>query len=346
MPPHRPPLLRAAAAVLFALAALATCAREPPVSATRRLVDRSSRLAAQQRARVERYLRFVRAERGIDCRVVLAGEGDRGAPEDEAEHWFRKLAVGSDDDGRGLLLWLDAGRRLARIEVAYALEGVVPDLSAAWILEAYVGPHARGDELAAGIEAAIEGLVDRVAPRRAELAEAAASAGSGGAGARSDLAAEPAAPVAELDLAPRPDPRSTRELELAMLRAGRYEQEAAIYDEAWRRARRGRWTPARLREIARRFDRPYEIATEGDHAVAYYPAARDLGPTLLRREAAGWIIDASAGARLVVYDYSNERWYLVDEPSPYVALLRGVYRLERGRLGDGRPAWWIAPAGG
>jgi uncharacterized protein len=334
--------------VALALAFAAASCSSPPVPPAAPLVDLSGALDAAARARVERYLRFVREGRGIDYRVVLAEAGTE-SPEVEAERWFRELDVGTGNDGRGLLLWLDPAGRRARIEVGYALEGAVPDLSAAWILDGYLAPHAReraAGELAAGIEAAIEGLIDRVAVHADAGAIAAdtAAPGSGGAGARTDLAAEPLPPGdLVLDLAPQPDPRAVRDLELEMMRAGHYYPTAVIYDEPWRRTRpRGRFRPERLREIARRFDRPYQVTVDGDHAAAYYLDAPDLGPTLLRREPDGWILDATAGARLVVYDDSNERWYLVDEPgSPYVALLREVYPMTRGRLQDGRAAWWI-----
>jgi hypothetical protein len=335
---------------VLALALVAAACGAPDPVAGPLLVDRSATLDATAAQRIERYLGWVRDEYGVDYRVVVDGAGGPASPAAEAERWFRELAVGGATGGRGLLLWVDPRLRRAHIEVGYALEGAVPDLSAAWILDAYLAPRVRAEELPASLEAAIEGLVDRLRPRLDSLVESGATAGSGGAGAGSDLARAPDPPeppddpLADRDLLSRADPRAVRDRELRMMAAGRYEPEAPIYDEAWRRtARRGHWSPERLREIARRFDRPYEIASDGDHAVAHYPGARDLGPTLLRREADGWIIDATAGARLIVYDYSNTSWYLVDEPTPYHALLHAAYRLEHGRLQDGRAAWWIAP---
>jgi hypothetical protein len=52
---------------------------------------------------------------------------------------------------------------------------------------------------------------------------------------------------------------------------------------AWRRAARpGAWSPGRLREIARQWDRPYQLWIEEPIAIAYYPDAKALGPTLRR----------------------------------------------------------------
>jgi len=326
------------------LVAIPACERAVAPAAS--LVDRASRLSADERARVERYLDFVKQEESIDYRVVLADPGTTASPESSAREWFEELDVGGSRDGRGLLLWIDPERSLARVEVGYALEGVIPDPAAAWIIEAYLAPRVRGAELGPAVEATAEGLIDRIRPRLEELAEAKASPGSGGAGARVDLGRPPDPPSpdpAPLALAPQPDPRAVRDLELAMMHEGHYDPRAAIYDEAWRHTRtRGNWTPERLREIADRFDQPYEVAEEGEYAVAYALDAPEVGPTLLRRERAGWIIDATAGARLVVYDYSNELWYLIDEPSPWVDLLREALELRPVRLEGGRSAWTLA----
>jgi hypothetical protein len=141
-------------------------------------------------------------------------------------------------------------------------------------------------------------------------------------------------------LVPQPDPRRARDLEIALLHKGIYFQEAALYDEAWRRAARsGGFAPARLREIARQWDRPYEILVEEPLAVAYYLDSGALGPTFLRREPEGWIIDASEGARTIVYDYSNQGWYARDGDSRYLPLLRRALPLERVTLRGGGYAW-------
>lgn len=332
----------------MAVMACAACRGErPPEAPASRglLVDAGGALGAEATARVDSYLLWVAREYGVDYRVVLAAPGEQGAPALEAGRWFRELEVGAAAAGRGLLLWIDPAQRLARIEVGYALEAVVPDLSASWVLEAYLAPHLRGEALGASLEAAIEGLVDRLRPRLAELAASRAPAESGGAGADFAPSSPPAPARADAPaagLAPRADPRATRDLELEQLAAGRYDPTAPFYDEAWRRAAQPRdWRPERLRELGRRFDRPYQIASDGEHAVAYYPGEPSLGPTLLLLTPEGWRIDATRGARLIVYDYSNESWYLLDEPSPYLDLLRRALPLERVRLDSGRPAWRV-----
>jgi len=336
---HRPP-----AAIAWALllpSALACGSPRGIETASSDLVDSGAIFDATATARVRDYLSWVRSRYGIDYRVVLEARAP-DPPTVAAERWFRRLQVGSAAGGRGLLLWIDPSRRRARIEVGYALEGVVPDLSAAWMLDGYLGPRIADGDLPASVEAAIEALVDRFRPRLEAVAGAPLTQGSGGAGADTQLHAPPQPPADPNDLAiePQADPAATRRLEIAAMRAGRYDPTWSIYDEDWRRnRRRGSWPPERLREIAARFDRPFDVVIAGRYAAACYLDAPELGPTLLRQESDGWIIDATAGARLIVYDYSNDSWYLIDESSPYVDLVKSFYPLERVRLKGGRRAW-------
>ncbi|HEX2463501.1 MAG TPA: hypothetical protein VHR17_02680, partial [Thermoanaerobaculia bacterium] len=101
------------------------------------------------------------------------------------------------------------------------------------------------------------------------------------------------------------------------------------------------WDPDRLREIARQWDRPYRIEIREPRAVAYYEDAPELGPTFLRRDSTGWIIDASEAAKTIVYDYSSSSWYALDSGSPYLEILEAVLPLRRVTLSDDRAAWQI-----
>ncbi|HSM50516.1 MAG TPA: TPM domain-containing protein [Thermoanaerobaculia bacterium] len=348
----RLPRLLRTAALLPPLLALLTGCRSGTPQPESFLRDEAGLFHHEAGARIERYLRFVGDRYRVDYRVVIATPAE-APPEAEAGRWYRELGVGGAMDGRGLLLWIDPERRLARLEIGYALEPLLPDLAAARVLDGYLAPYEGAGELAAAVEAAIEGVIDRFTPRLEELAAAEGPDGRGGGGAGqafgagrdASLAAPDEGSPAAGELVPQPDPRAVRDLELALLAAGRYEPAAAIYDDAWRlRGHRREWSPARLRELARRWTKPYEIVAEGDHAIAFAPNAPDLGPTPLARGPAGWVIDSTAREAHVVYDYSGDSWYWVDGPSPYLPLLHRAARLESVRLQDDRPAWRLAPA--
>ena len=363
----------AVVALLFAIA----CDPPTPGDARRALLaDEIDLLDTDAERRISMYLDWVRRERGIDFQVVIDSlDGD--SPEARSSRLFQERAPGRTTGGKGLLLLVDPRERQVRVEVGYALEPQLTDVDASRMLTDYLAPYFRSREPAAGIEASIEALIEKLDPplragdadsgapapaeegapreRAAERPNRAAAAGqspiesaSGGAGASLDLLRE--LPAGALDdaaraellaiLVPQPGPRQARDLEIALLERGLYLQEAALYDEAWRRAARpGAWSPARLREIARQWDRPYEVVVEDPLAIAYYPDAPALGPVFLRRVERGWTIDASQGARSIVYDYSNEGWYALDDGSPYLALLRRALPLERVTLQGGRAAW-------
>ncbi len=349
---RRPPATAPAACVAGVLLALVACLQpSAPDPTTAPLQDAGGVLSATQRARIVDYLGFVEQRYGIDYRVVVESPAAGTRTEVRAAELFHRLGVGDRHRGRGLLLWLDPARRQVRVEVGYALEPLVTDLDAGRMLRDYLAPHGRAAAVGPAIEAAVEALVDTLAPRLADLAAGeVATAGSGGAGAADDLRSPPPEPSSPDDplaarAAPQPDPRAARDLEIALLHRGLYLQSSRLYDADWRRADRpARWTPERLRQLGREWDRPYEVVRDGGFAVAYYPDAPALGPTFLRREPEGWVIDATATARIVVYDFSNRWWFALDEPSPYLALLRGALPLHPVRLQSGRAAWAAGPA--
>ncbi|MCL4837597.1 MAG: TPM domain-containing protein [Thermoanaerobaculia bacterium] len=339
-----------AALLSFLLVLAAGCRGEAPGPESF-LRDEGGLFHHEDGARIERHLRFVGSRYGVDYRVVVAAPG-QGSPEAQAGRWYRELGVGTATEGRGLLLWVDPARRLARLEIGYALEPLLPDLAAARVLDGYLAPYEGTGELAAAVEAAIEGVIDRFTPHLEELAAAEGPGGRGGGGAGqalgegrdASLAAPDERSPAAGELVPQPDPRAVRDLELALLAAGRYEPAAAIYDDAWRlRGHRREWSPARLRELAHRWTKPYEIVAEGNYAIAFARNAPNLGPTPLARGPAGWVIDSTAREAHVVYDYSGTSWYWIDGPSPYLPLLQRAAPLEHVRLEDDRPAWRLAP---
>jgi hypothetical protein len=364
--------------LLLLLCLLAACDRASSSHYARSNLfdDAGALLGPEASRRIRAYLAWVGEQYGIDYHVVVA-ELDGATPEERAVELFAERAPGGLNGGKGLLLLVDPRGQQVRVEVGYALEPYLTDLAASRMLSDYLAPYFRSGDASAGIEASIEALVERIRPGLEASAQARVeptaqpmavvdatartAAGdlesartelppSGGGGASLDLAR--ALPEGRLDditrdslrsiLVPQPDPRQARDLEIALLHKGFYLQEAELYDAAWRAAaRRSEWNPSRLKQIARQWDRPYEVSVEEPHAVAYYRGARDLGPVFLRREAKGWVIDASAGARGVVYDYSNQCWYVRDEPSPYVDLLRQALPLRRVTLGDGGAAWMM-----
>lgn len=323
---------------------------EPTHSSDRRLTDSADALSASQRQSISDYLEFVAAERKVDYRVVVL--------DDEAEDLvaegtalFERMQIGVRTEGRGLLLLVNLRTKEARVEVGYALEHRVRDVEASSMITQFLAPYFASGQIAAGIEASVERLVDLLDPSSEEPTTAPTLVGSGGAGANAALlegidrlTPETKAKLGTI-LVPQASPEDCVELEMTLMRRGIYYRDVPMYDDAWRRAQRPDLPAERLRAIAREWGGPFYVERNGAHAITYFTGDKGMrwGPQFLRRTDAGWIIDASSVAEYIVYDYSNRGWYALDGDYPYLALLRSVYDMKLVSLRNRGSAWTIGP---
>jgi hypothetical protein len=331
------------------LSATVGCGRPPgpAVAPAVRVVDEAGALTEQQRQSIANYLDFIADERDVDYRVVVVG-GARDELLSEGVTRYQSLGIGEATDGRGLLLVVDVAAGEARVEVGYDLEHRVRDVEAASMIRDLLAPYHAAGQTAMGVEASVERLVEILEPSRGEEAVGTPLIRSGGGGATAllegieRLTPESRAKLAEI-MIPQPNPEDCVELEMALMHRGIYYQGVSMYDAAWQRAVRPSMPARRLKAIAAEFDGPFLIARDGDYAIAYLEGekARRWGPRFLRRTEAGWIIDATAGAEFIIYDYSN-RWTAVDGDYPYLALIHSVYEMQAGTLRSRGPAWMMA----
>ena len=345
-----PPAL--AAALLAALAVTPGCRwpgeAPPPV----RVLDASNVLSERERGSIENYLEFIDSERGVDYRVVVIDEA-RADLVGEGVARYEELRIGRRTGGRGLLLLVNVADAEARVEVGYDLEHRVRDVEASSMVRDLLAPYFASGEVGMGIEASVERLVEVLEPSRQEASTGRPLGRSGGAGASAallegiDRLTPKTKARLQTILVPQATPAECVQLEMALMHKGIYLRDAPMYDPAWRRVQRADLPARRLQAIAADWDGPFEIARSGDHAITYFTGekATRFGPHFLRRTAEGWIIDASAAAEYIVYDYSN-RWAAVDGDYPYLALIRSVYDMQAGALRTRGPAWMIRSAGG
>lgn len=88
------------------------------------------------------------------------------APEDIAAYAWRVASdwkIGRRDVGDGLLMVIAKNDRRMRLEVARALEGAIPDLAAARIIDQQMTPRFRQGDYAGGIAAALDQVAARIA---------------------------------------------------------------------------------------------------------------------------------------------------------------------------------------
>ena len=153
-------------AIVFAIATGTGAWAQPvqPVPAlTARVIDQTGTLDASQRAALEAKLAALEKAKGSQVVVLMV---PTTAPEDIASYANRvgnAWKIGRRDVGDGVLLLVAKNDRKMRIEVAKTLEGAIPDVLAARIIDETMKPRFRSGDFAGGIDAAvgqITGLVN------------------------------------------------------------------------------------------------------------------------------------------------------------------------------------------
>lgn len=133
----------------------------PALSA--RVIDQTATLSAADLQALEGRLQALEAKSGSQVVVLLV---PTTAPEDIAAYAFRVASswkIGRRDIGDGLLLVVAKNDRRMRIEVARKLEGAIPDLVAARIIDQAMAPRFREGDYAGGIGAALDQIGARIA---------------------------------------------------------------------------------------------------------------------------------------------------------------------------------------
>jgi uncharacterized protein len=144
---------------LWAASALALAQGLAPVPAlTARVIDQTATLDIQQRQALEAKLAAIETEKGSQV-VVLMVPGTQ--PEDIASYANRvanEWKIGRKAVGDGVLVIVAKDERKMRIEVAKTLEGAIPDIMAARIIDNAMKPRFRQNDFAGGLNAAVDQL--------------------------------------------------------------------------------------------------------------------------------------------------------------------------------------------
>jgi len=133
----------------------------PPLSA--RVIDQTGTLTTQQTAALESKLATLEKQRGAQVVVLLV---PTTSPEDIASYAQRVAdawKIGRRGIGDGVLVVVAKNDRSARIEVAKALEGAIPDVLAGRIISEQMAPAFRNGDFAGGLNLAVDRLSQRIA---------------------------------------------------------------------------------------------------------------------------------------------------------------------------------------
>ena len=136
---------------------------QPVPTLTARLIDQTQTLSAEQVLAVESRLRGIEEKSGSQVVVLMV---PTTAPEDIAAYAWRvadSWKIGRKHVGDGLLIVVAKDDRRMRIEVAKALEGAIPDIAAARIIDGAMKPRFREGDFAGGLDAAVQQIGARIA---------------------------------------------------------------------------------------------------------------------------------------------------------------------------------------
>jgi len=149
-----------------------------------RVIDQTGTLDAAQRQALEAKLQAFAQEKGSQIVVLMVATTE---PEDIASYANRvgnAWKIGRKDVGDGILVIVAKNDRKMRIEVAKTLEGAVPDIAAARIIDGAMKPRFRENDFAGGLDAAVDQLIARV--KGEALPEVDTKSGDFGDGGRED----------------------------------------------------------------------------------------------------------------------------------------------------------------
>ena len=148
---------RLAALALLALASAAQAAVEVPPRPDRYATDRAGVVGAARLSALNETL--AQFERDTSNQVLVFV--DRRLPanttiEEYAAAAFKAWGVGQKGKDNGAVFFVFVDDRQMRIEVGYGLEGALPDIRAASIIEDHAKPRFRANDFAGGVEAAAD----------------------------------------------------------------------------------------------------------------------------------------------------------------------------------------------
>ncbi|MCO5358776.1 TPM domain-containing protein [Acidovorax kalamii] len=157
---------RALLAILFIaitpFCAWAQGALQPIPPLTGHVIDQTGTLSAADTQSLESQLATLEQTRGAQVVVLMVAST---APEDIAAYANRvgnQWKIGRRGVGDGVLVLVAKNDRKMRIEVAKALEGAIPDIAAARIIDSAMKPRFQQNDYAGGLSAAATQLAARI----------------------------------------------------------------------------------------------------------------------------------------------------------------------------------------
>jgi uncharacterized protein len=296
--------------------------------------DRAGLFTQAEQEKLSEYHATLLGDYDIDYRVASAkGLADISAT---GVALLTALAEYSDSrQGRLLLLLIDPERDSLRLEVGYGLEGAFPDAFAAYVEERQMVPFFRNRQIANGILATTELIVERA--RREALGlpdpdlpdQEAHLQGGGGAGAETHARIGEGTEIARTTPAalyrfqPGKNPEETLARYLSAMADGEVSPELPLYTDASRAMLRG-WTitPAQRKNMIASYRscsaESARLGSGGRRAVIRYPQKeRSCAPWFFEKGPKGWELDLTMMQSAIRFGRTNAWRFDLTVPHPY-----------------------------
>ena len=149
--------MRHTALALVVCSAIASAAQDIPARPERYATDQAGVVDGARLAALNERLAQFERETSSQVLVYVARRVPEGATvEAFASAAFKAWKVGQKDKDNGVVFFVFVDDRQMRLEVGYGLEGALPDIRAASIIEDHAKPRFRQGDFAGGVEAAAE----------------------------------------------------------------------------------------------------------------------------------------------------------------------------------------------
>lgn len=288
------------------------------------VIDRSGLLDPSEISTLAEYNAALLRDHDIDFRLVLEDANLQGVTfNSRANALMEELAETTQSaQGRLILLYIDAGSDLSRLEISGDLEGVYTDIFSGYIQQQHMVYFFREQRIQDGILAASEMVYERA--RDASLGHdfsvpVSVMAGGGGATAEARISNNAVIPkrasrISSEELQAGSTPMETVMLYKLSMAAGNTDPDKDIFTDATQAMMR-QWTvtPAQQRNGVKGIERcaqfPSQIiySENGERAVIRYPTEeRQCNPWFLQKGAGKWRLDLNTMQQAIGFNQKNQ----------------------------------------
>lgn len=131
----------------------------PPVPRDLPIVDQTNTLTADQKQALATKIADERKATGNEVAVLMLRSLEGEALEDYSIKVAREWGIGQKERNSGVLLLVAKDDRRLRIEVGYGLEGALPDIKAAHIIQDRITPQFKQGKYYEGIDSGVDGII-------------------------------------------------------------------------------------------------------------------------------------------------------------------------------------------